>query len=148
MADHCAAHLGSRMVGYRAIGHHGDAARKQRRPVGILHSVHHAVGLLSLLRHSLHSVASKREGIRAHWHSRITWTINEAGAAMASAVSYDLETMKNMELVNLDEKAFAKAYQDAFWTVGGEKIVFDYIGKKVVFGLRLTEKDAKTVMSR
>jgi hypothetical protein len=30
--------------------------------------------------------------------------------------------------------------------VGGEKIVFDYIGKKVVFGLRLTEKDAKTVV--
>ena len=62
------------------------------------------------------------------------------------AVSYDLETIKKMELVNLDDKAFAKAYQDAFWTVGGEKIVFDYIGKKVVFGLRLTEKDAKTVM--
>ena len=91
-------------------------------------------------------MASKREGIRAHLGSEITWTINEAGAAMASAVSYDLETLKNMELVNLDEKAFAKAYQDAFWTVGGEKIVFDYIGKKVVFGLRLTEKDAKTVV--
>jgi hypothetical protein len=64
------------------------------------------------------------------------------------AVSYDLGTIKNLALVNLDGKTFAKTYQDAFWTVGGEKIGFEYLGKKVVIGLRLTDKEAKDVVKR
>lgn len=65
-----------------------------------------------------------------------------------SAVSYDLGTIKNLDLVDLEGKAFVQTYQDAFWTVGGEKLTFDYLGKKVVFGLRLTEKEAKDVIKR
>lgn len=58
------------------------------------------------------------------------------------AVSYDLATIKNLGLVNLKGKSFASTYQNAFWTIGGEQIGFEYLGKKVVLGLRLEEKDA------
>ena len=63
-----------------------------------------------------------------------------------SAVSYDLDTIKDLGLVNLSGKSFARSYQNAFWTVGGEQIGFEYLGKKVVIGLRLEEKDAKKVV--
>ncbi len=60
--------------------------------------------------------------------------------------SYDRETIKNLGLVNLDGMSFAKLYQNAFWTVGGEQIGFEYLGKKIVLGLRLTDKDAKRIV--
>ena len=62
------------------------------------------------------------------------------------AQSFDLNTIKNLGLVNLEGKSFAKSYQNAFWTVGGEQIGFEYLGRKVVLGLRLNEKDAKTIV--
>ena len=62
------------------------------------------------------------------------------------AVSYDLGTIKNLGLVDLEGKTFVKTYQNAFWTIGGERISFDYLGKKLVIGLRLTDKEAKDVV--
>lgn len=62
------------------------------------------------------------------------------------AVNYDLQNIKSLGLVNLGERSFAKSYQDAFWTVGGEKIGFEYLGKKVVIGLRLDESQAKQLV--
>ena len=62
------------------------------------------------------------------------------------AVSYDLATIKELGLVNLEGKSFAKSYQNAFWTVGGEQIGFEYLGRKVVLGLRLEENDAKMII--
>lgn len=62
------------------------------------------------------------------------------------AVSYDLETIKNVGLVDYSQKTFARTYQDAFWTIGGGQIGFDYMGRKVVIGMRLPEKEAKNII--
>jgi len=62
------------------------------------------------------------------------------------AVSYDLQTIKNLGMVNYEKKTFARTYHDAFWTIGGEMIGFEYIGKKVVMGLKLSEADAKRII--
>lgn len=67
-------------------------------------------------------------------------------AGYGRAVQYDLGTIKELGMVNLGEKSFAKAYQNAFWTVGAEQIGFEYLGKKVVIGRRLSESDARKII--
>lgn len=65
-----------------------------------------------------------------------------------SVKSFDLETMKNVGVVNYDDKPFAKSYNEAFWTMGGEMIGFEYIGRKIAFGFKLSDKDAKVIVKR
>ena len=60
--------------------------------------------------------------------------------------SYDLETIKNLGIVNYDDKPFAKTYNEAFWTMGGEMIGLEYIGRKIAFGFKLNEKQAKNII--
>lgn len=98
------------------------------------------------LHYAIRSIIWHQSGKEYLRITKETLDYKRSWGSYGRAVSYDLTTIKNMQLVNLDDKAFAKAYQDAFWTVGGEKIVFEYFGKKVVFGLRLTDKDAKTIV--
>lgn len=62
------------------------------------------------------------------------------------AHSYDLKTIKNLGMINENKTSFAKTYQDAFWTIGGEVIGFEYIGQKIAIGLRLTDDDAKLIL--
>lgn len=61
-------------------------------------------------------------------------------------VSYDLQTIKNPGVVNLEKNTFAKTYHDVFWTIGGETIGFEYIGKRVAFGLKVSDSDAKQIL--
>jgi hypothetical protein len=65
-----------------------------------------------------------------------------------TAKSYDLSTIKDLGLIDYSTKKFAKSYNDAFWTMGGEAIGFEYIGQKVAFGFKLSEKDAKQLVRR
>ncbi len=58
------------------------------------------------------------------------------------AIVYDGGTIKQLGVLNLDDKSFGKSYGEAFWTIGGEKLGFEYIGRKVAFGMKLTEQDA------
>lgn len=62
--------------------------------------------------------------------------------------SFDLQTIKNLGLVNYNDKPFAKSYNETFWTIGGEMIGFEYIGSKVVFGFKLTDAQAKDIVKR
>lgn len=62
--------------------------------------------------------------------------------------SYDLGTLKNLGTVNYDDKKFARSYHQAFWTIGGEMIGFDYLGKKVAVGFKLDESQAKNIVRR
>jgi len=62
--------------------------------------------------------------------------------------SFDLATIKNLGVVNYDDKPFAKTYNAAFWTMGGEMIGFEYIGRKIAFGFKLNEKQAKDIIKR
>ena len=62
--------------------------------------------------------------------------------------SYDLATMKNLGTVNYEDKKFARSYSQAFWTIGGEMIGFDYLGRKVALGFKLDEGQAKDLVRR
>lgn len=62
--------------------------------------------------------------------------------------TYDLETVKHLGKLNYEDKTWAKVYHDAFWTVGGEQIGFEYFGKKIAFGFKLNEKQVNEILKR
>lgn len=63
-------------------------------------------------------------------------------------IDYDLENIKQLGLIQHKENSFAKSYSETFWNIGGERLGFEYLGKKVAFGMKLTDKDAKAISKR
>jgi hypothetical protein len=59
------------------------------------------------------------------------------------SVPYYLENVQKMELFVPKEKSFQSVFEDSPWVSGGERIVFDYLGKPIRVGRKLDEKDAK-----
>lgn len=80
--------------------------------------------------------------------SEDTLTYKRSWNGYGTARSYDLATMKQLGVVNYADKIFAKTYNDAFWTIGGETIGFEYIGNKVAFGFKLSDVDSKKLASK
>ena len=63
-------------------------------------------------------------------------------------ISYDLENIKNLGKVNYDDKTWAKIYNDAFWTIGGETLGFEYLGKKVGLGFKMDEAQVNKLLKQ
>jgi hypothetical protein len=57
--------------------------------------------------------------------------------------SYHLEYIKNVRLFDSGANSFFKVMNDSYWIISGEQLAFDYQGKTIVFGLELSERDAK-----
>jgi len=55
---------------------------------------------------------------------------------------YYLENISKIELNHPKEKSIQAAWEKSPWIAGGERIEFDYLGKRVKFGRKLNEKDA------
>lgn len=60
--------------------------------------------------------------------------------------SFDIEFIKDPQLVTTDERSFAKVMSDSYWMPGGEKIFFWYQGKQIRLGQQLNESDAKNLL--
>jgi hypothetical protein len=80
--------------------------------------------------------------------SEATLTYKRSWNGYGSVKSYDLATIKQIGVVNYSDKTFAKSYNDAFWTIGGETIGFEYFGSKVAFGFKLSDADSKKLASK
>jgi len=50
--------------------------------------------------------------------------------------------------VNYEDKTWAKIYNDAFWTIGGETLGFEYLGKKVGLGFKMEESQVKKLLKQ
>lgn len=60
--------------------------------------------------------------------------------------SFQLELIKDPQLVPTDERSFAKVMSDSYWMPGGEKIFFWYQGKQIRIGQQLNDSDAKNLL--
>ena len=54
---------------------------------------------------------------------------------------YYLENISKIELNQPKEKSLQAAWEKSPWIAGGERIEFEYLGKRVKFGRKLNEKD-------
>jgi len=59
---------------------------------------------------------------------------------------FDIEFIKDLQLVSIDERSFAKVMSDSYWMPGGERLYFWYQGKQIRFGQQLNENDAKELL--
>jgi hypothetical protein len=59
---------------------------------------------------------------------------------------FDIEFIKDLQLVPIDERSFAKVMSDSYWMPGGERLYFWYQGKQIRFGQQLNENDAKELL--
>ena len=69
--------------------------------------------------------------------------IKRATGKYGKAEQYFLESIQKFEIVELKENSFQAVYENSPWIRGTNKIQFEYIGKTISFGRKLTEKDAK-----
>lgn len=59
---------------------------------------------------------------------------------------YFFENIKNFSQVKEDNTSFNQFFENAFWTIGTDSLVFEYFGKTKSIGRRLDEKSAKLLL--
>lgn len=60
---------------------------------------------------------------------------------------YDLEWIKNMKIREVNPMSFVGAMSKSYWNPVEERLMFNYKGKEVYFGLELSDAEAKKVFS-
>ena len=61
---------------------------------------------------------------------------------------FDIDLIKNLQLVEKNKKDFFQFMNDAFWVVGTESISFTYGAKTFQMGVQLDENDAKELLKQ
>lgn len=59
------------------------------------------------------------------------------------AQSYRLSNMGTIEILERSSRSYSWVMQSAFWDIGNESLEFDYLGKKIIFGVQLEEEESK-----
>ncbi|MCC6542230.1 MAG: hypothetical protein IT225_08425 [Flavobacteriales bacterium] len=73
-------------------------------------------------------------------------TLKDSILGFGKANTYFVENIQRLGALNLDPTSFKHQLNDSFWTVGGERLGFEHLGRKVAFGKGLTEAEAKRVL--
>jgi hypothetical protein len=59
---------------------------------------------------------------------------------------YFSDNINSIEVFDLPAKSVMAAFYTGFWTVGGERIQFDYLGQKVVLGRNISENSRRQLL--
>ena len=62
------------------------------------------------------------------------------------ATSYFVDNIKELGLIKMDPGSWKWQWNQSVWVVGGERLGFEHLGKKVVFGKNLTEEEARRLV--
>jgi hypothetical protein len=61
-------------------------------------------------------------------------------------LEFDIELVKDLQLVEKNKKDFFQFMNESFWVMGGESISFSYGAKTYRIGIQLDEADAKELL--
>jgi hypothetical protein len=73
----------------------------------------------------------------------IALTFKKSIKSYGKATPYYLENIRKMSVFTPKLNSFQEVYENSPWIRGGERIEFEYLGKTIRFGRKLTDKDAK-----
>lgn len=73
--------------------------------------------------------------------------IKKATGKFGKSKRYFLENISKMRIPEVKENSFQAVYDSSPWVRGSDAIMFDYLGKTISFGRKLTEKDAKLLFN-
>lgn len=74
-----------------------------------------------------------------------TLTIKDSIFGYGRANDYFVENIQRFGPIAVDETSWKWQLNDSFWVMGGERLGFEYNGKKVVFGKGIDAKEAQGV---
>ncbi len=63
-------------------------------------------------------------------------------------VKYEKEKIKNLRMVDFNDRKVQARVQPLYWSMGSETILFDYDNKPVALGLQLTQNEANDVLKQ
>jgi len=75
-----------------------------------------------------------------------TFTIKDSIFGYGKAHPFFIENIQRMGLLDLDRTSIKYQLNDSFWTIGGERLGFEHLGRKVIFGKGLDEAESKRVL--
>lgn len=73
-------------------------------------------------------------------------TIKDSILSFGKANTYFVENIQKLGALKIDRASFKYQFNDSFWNIGGERLGFEHLGRKVIFGKGLDEAESKRVL--
>ncbi len=74
------------------------------------------------------------------------FTIKDSILGFGGANNYFIVNIQKLGLITIDETSWKWQMNESLWVVGGERIGFEHMGKKVVLGKGLTDEEANELL--
>lgn len=75
-----------------------------------------------------------------------TLTIKDSLFGYGKATDHFVDNIQKLGLINEDAASWKWQWNQSIWVIGGERLGFEYLGRKVVFGKGLTEEEARKLI--
>lgn len=74
-------------------------------------------------------------------------TVKDSIMGYGRARDYFAENIQRLGLISIDRTSWKWQWNDSVWVIGGERIGFEHLGRKVVLGKGLTDDEARRLVS-
>jgi hypothetical protein len=75
-----------------------------------------------------------------------TLTVKNSLWGYGKAHNYFVDNIQKLGLLNVDQRSWKWQLNQSGWVVGGERLGFEHLGKKIIFGKGLTEEEARRLV--
>jgi hypothetical protein len=75
------------------------------------------------------------------------FTVKDSILGFGTAHNYFVVNIQKLGLIDLEETSFKRQFNESFWVIGGERIGFEHLGKKVAIGKGLNDAEARTLVT-
>lgn len=76
-----------------------------------------------------------------------TLTIKDSLFGYGKATEHFVDNIQKLGIINLDPTSWKWQWNQSIWVIGAEKLGFEYLGRKVVFGKGLSDEEARKLVS-
>jgi hypothetical protein len=73
-------------------------------------------------------------------------TVKDSILGFGNAHRYFVQNIQKLGLIVHEKDSFKQQLNESFWVIGGERIGFEHLGRKVVLGKGLNEEEAKRLV--
>lgn len=75
-----------------------------------------------------------------------TVTIKDSLFGYGKASSYFVDNIQKLGLIEIEPSSWKHQWNTSIWVIGGERLGFEHLGKKIVFGKGLNEDEARKLV--
>lgn len=75
-----------------------------------------------------------------------TLTIKDSLFGYGRATDYFVDNISKLGVIQVDPRSWKTQWNESPWVIGGERLGFEHLGKRVVFGKGLTDAEARRLV--